>query len=134
METYVIEEDIKAFGKVVAQFPSGIGKAFEDLVKLVPGGFTRSFFGISEMKNGVMQYSAVAEELSDGEAETYQCSEFVIAKGVYLTTMLKDWQTKTERIKDIFHEMMKDNRVDKSKPCIEWYKNEREMLCMVRMK
>jgi hypothetical protein len=86
------------------------------------------------MKNGAIQYSAVAEELTTGEAEKYHCEKFIISKGEYLTTTLKNWQTKTDKIKDVFHEMMSDNRVDKSKPCIEWYKNEQEMLRMVRFK
>ena len=28
--------------------------------------------------------------------------------------------------------MIKDDRVDKTKPGVEWYKNDKEMLCMVK--
>lgn len=28
--------------------------------------------------------------------------------------------------------MMQDNNVDKAKLCVEWYKNDEEMLCMMK--
>ena len=46
--------------------------------------------------------------------------------------LVRDWRKKTGCIKDVFHEMMQDNRFDGSKPCIEWYKNDEEMLCMLK--
>jgi hypothetical protein len=32
----------------------------------------------------------------------------------------------------VFHEIMRDGRVDKTKPCVEWYKNDDEMMCMIK--
>ena len=39
---------------------------------------------------------------------------------------------KTDSIKDVFGEMMKDSRVDKTKWAVEWYKNDDEMMCMLK--
>ena len=35
--------------------------------------------------------------------------------------------------KDVFHEIMQDERADHTKPAVEWYKNDDDMLCMVKM-
>ena len=47
MEKYTVENDIPVFGLQVKTFPSGIGETFDQLVRLLPGGFDRSFYGIS---------------------------------------------------------------------------------------
>ena len=46
---------------------------------------------------------------------------------------LYGWRTKTDCIKDIFHEIMQDERAGHTKPAVEWYKNDDEMMCMVKM-
>jgi hypothetical protein len=132
MEKYNLKTDITVFGKPVLTFPSGIGDAFEALVKMIPDGFNRSYYGISKMENSKMTYIAAAEELNNQEAEKYNCNRYIIERGDYLTIALADWQTKTDSIKDVFDQLVKDNRTDKSKPGIEWYKNEKEMLCMMK--
>ena len=57
---------------------------------------------------------------------------YTIEKGDYYTVALKNWRSKTNSIKDIFSEMMQDKHTDKTKHCIEWYKTEVEMLCMLK--
>ena len=133
MEIYNLENDIKVFGMQVKSFPAGIGEAFEALVKMISEGFNRSFFGISRIteKRQVI-YIAAAEESFEGEAEKYNCDRYVIEKGEYLMVLVRDWRKKTGCIKDVFHEMMQDTRFDNTKPCIEWYKNDEEMLCMLK--
>ena len=81
---------------------------------------------------GQMIYKAVAEEKYDGEAKKYNYEESTIEKGTYYFEILKDWRNNTQCIKDIFGEMIKDAHVDKTKPAVEWYKNDNEMLCMIK--
>ncbi len=73
MEKLTIENDLKVFGVQVKTFPLGIGEAFDKLVKMLPGGFDRSFYGISYMEGDKMIYYAAAEENMPGEAEKYSC-------------------------------------------------------------
>ena len=134
MEKYILTDDLRVFGVQVESFPNGIGEAFDSLIKMLPGGFNRSFYGISYMKDGAMVYIAAAEEKDKGEAQKYNCERYTVEKGEYLTETLKDWRKKTDCIGDMFHRMMRDSHVDKTKPCVEWYKNDDEMLCMVRSK
>jgi len=136
MERLTFENDVKVFGIEVKTFPAGIGEAFDELIsKTGDAAGIRNYYGISSMSNeGKMMYKAVAEEKFDGEAEKLNYDGGVIEKGKYLFETLYHWPNKTCLIKDIFHSIMNDDHVDKTKPCIEWYKNDDEMLCMVKAK
>lgn len=80
-----------------------------------------------------MVYYAVAEEKLEGEAEKYDCERLKIDKGNYLTATILEWQKKTDCIKDVFSKIIQDSHVNKSKPAIEWYKSDNEMMCMVQL-
>ena len=135
MEQYKLENNVTVFGFQVKNFPNGIGEAFHKLIEMIPNGKERAYYGISYFDNtGNVVYKAAAEEKFTGEAEKYNCERYTIEKGEYLTIKLLDWRNKTDCIKDLFHELMEDGRTDKSKPCIEWYYNDDEMLCMLLMK
>ena len=132
MEKYDLTNDIKVFGIQVKTFPSGVAEAFHDLIKKT-GDELRSYYGISEFKDGKMVYYAAAEEKFEGEAEKYNCERLKIEKGGYLTSTILGWNKKTDCIKDVFSELIMDPRVNKTKPAIEWYKNDNEMMCMVEV-
>ena len=134
MDKLILEDDVKVFGIEVKTFPLGIGEAFNELIKKTGDtAGAREYYGISFMNdNGKMIYKAVAEEKYDGEAKEYNYEEDIIEKGTYYFEVLKDWRNNTQCIKDIFQEMIKDEQVNKTKPAIEWYKNDNEMLCMIK--
>ncbi len=135
MEICNLKDEVKVLGVRVKTFPLGIGDAFEKLIKVLPEGLDRSYYGIAYMtEDGEIVYKAAAEERYEGEAEKYSCEEYTIEKGNYLMEVVRDWRKKTDCIKDVFHEMMQDNRFDNTKPCIEWYKNDDEMVCMIKSK
>lgn len=133
MEIYDLPEDVEVFGFTVKSFPAGIGEAFELLIKTIPGGFDRPYYGISYVdENGRMIYKATALEKFESEAEKYRFEQITIPKGEYLAITVYDWRSKTDCIKDVFNEILQDRRADKTKPAIEWYKNNDEMMCMVQ--
>ena len=135
MEKQKFENDLQVFGIEVKTFPNNIGNAFDELVKKTgDSAGKRNYYGISEFKHGKMIYYATAEEKHEGEAEKYNYESLKIEKGEYLAETLKNWRDKTDCIKDVFTEMMRSDAVDKEKPCVEWYKNDEEMLCMMRAK
>lgn len=134
MEKYNLENDIKVFGFEVKTFPEAIGEAFESLAQMIEQGFDRSYYGISNISDDKsIIYKAAAEEKFEGEAEKYGYERYIIEKGKYAMKTLKAWHGKTDSIKDIFHEIMMDTRIDKSSYCIEWYKDDNEMLCMIKI-
>jgi hypothetical protein len=135
METYNLKKDLKVFGKEVPTFPLGVGESFEALINMIPDGSKRVYYGVSHMdETGKIIYKAAAEEKYGGEAEKYGCQRYIIEKGAYLAVTITDWRDKIDCIKDVFHDMMEDDRADKTKEVVEWYKTETEMLCLVKMK
>ena len=132
MERIQLTAEIRVFGLVVENFPHDIGAAFDRLANLVEGGFDRPYYGICEMKDGAMIYRAAAQEMYEGEAARYACEPYVIEKGTYLAVTVHDWRKNTESIKDVFEDILEDDRVDFAKPFVEWYKDDMEMVCMAR--
>ena len=115
----------------VKKFPNGIKEAFGSLMKTL--GSNRDYYGVSWMdENENIIYYAMARELSAGEAKQHNYELLTIEKGEYKTEAIHNWQSKTDRIKDVFHDLVGNNRPDKSHPCIEWYQSVEEMLCMIR--
>ena len=120
------------FGFQVTSFPQGIGEAFDSLIDRVPDGLERPYYGISYVENNHIVYLAAALEKFPGEAEKYGFRRYVINEGEYNAITVKDWRTKTDTIKDVFMELMKDDCPTENNPCVEWYKNDDEMVCMVK--
>jgi hypothetical protein len=134
MKKYQLKDDINVFGFEVKTFPNGIGDAFESLVKMVPEGLGRDFYGISfHDSENRMVYLATAREKHHGEAEKYQCNRYTIKKGDYATETVWDWRKRTDLIKHVFETLFKSIEGIAIGPCVEWYKDENEMLCMVRL-
>ena len=132
MEVLNLKKDLKVFGVQVNTFPLGIKEAFDYLVESVPEGPDRNYYGISHMDGEKVVYIAAVEEKDEREAQKYNCQKYVIEKGDYLTENIVNWMQKTDSIKDVFHVIMQNPQADCKQPCVEWYKNDNEMVCMVK--
>ncbi len=128
------ENDVKVFGKTITTFPLGIGEAFDELIKATGDcAAERNYYGISYVhNNGNISYKVAAEEKYTGEAEKFAYETSTIEHGEYVFEVLHNWKNCTGEIKNIFQAMMNDEHTDKTKPCIEWYKNDDEMLCLMK--
>jgi hypothetical protein len=134
MEKLSFNSDIKVFGLRVEAFPSGIGEVFDELIKTTgDSAGARDYFGISQCIDGKMVYYATAAEKFTNEAKKYNYEELTIENGEYLARTIYDWRKKTECIKDVFDEIIQHAQVNKTKPAIEWYKDDNEMICLVKM-
>jgi hypothetical protein len=136
MEKLVFGNDVKVFGKAVTIVPLKVGEAFNELIKATgdPAG-QRNYYGISYIDSrGNISYKAVAQEKYIGEAEKFNYETSTIEHGEYIFEVLRNWRNCTGEIKNIFLRMMNDEHTDKTKPCIEWYKNDDEMLCLMKTK
>jgi DNA gyrase inhibitor GyrI len=133
MDTITLKENINVWGFQVKSFPEGIGEAFDSLMTMIPDALDRAFYGISYMEGNSVRYYATVIENYPGEAEKYNCQRYIIEHGEYATITVKGWKNKTHTIKDVFGELYRKQCPDMSRPAIEWYKNDDEMLCMVRV-
>ncbi|MES2681413.1 MAG: transcriptional regulator [Bacteroidota bacterium] len=135
MEKYVLTVDVKTFCITAVDFPNGIVAAFQALEQLHPSICERPFFGISfEKKTGEIVYKAAVEEKYEGEAEKYGCETFVIKKGEYLAETIIGFMNDIRSIPDAFQRLTTATGADKSFPCVEWYKSDKELLCLVKIK
>ena len=131
MQLYTQKDNIAVMGLHVRDFPLGIREAFDHL-KYTFGNY-RTYYGISWMdEHDHVQYYAMTPEIFDGEALEYYYKILAIDSGEYITETIQDWQTKTATIKDVFHHLMPDKKPCENHPCIEWYKSDHEMVCMVK--
>ncbi|AYB34070.1 hypothetical protein [Chryseolinea soli] len=133
MQKIVLPKDLHLFGNRVHTFPVGIKESFDALIAMLPEGLERPYYGVSWMEAGVVIYYTMAAEKFSGEAKLYSCeTNLNIEKGEYLAVTVRDWMSKTDSIKDVFDGLMKDKRVATGAPCVEWYKSDEEMVCMMK--
>jgi len=133
MEKYHLSHHVKVFGRPVDTFPEGINEAFQSLMKMLPHDDERPYYGLSECVNGNIKCVAAALETFEGEAEAHHCERYLIPAGSYISVSLTDWRQKLQQIRGVFESIMKEDIVDRNSPAIEIYKNDREMLCMIKI-
>jgi hypothetical protein len=135
IQKYILNEDINMICVTAKSFPDGIIEAFQTLESFDPSICERSFYGITyQDKTGETIYKAAVAESFDGEAKIYGCETFKLIKGEYLTIAIYDFMKNIEVIPRAFQKLVADSRHDNSFPGIEWYRNDREVILMVRTK
>jgi hypothetical protein len=131
MEKYIQDVDLTLFGVQVNTFPLGIMEAFDGLAKVF--GFERPYYGVSWFaEDGQIKYYSMVSEAFKDEAKKYSYEQLTMPKGEYQTSTVFNWMSKLDCIKDVFNELMQGKSPTQSSPCIEWYKSDDEMLCMVK--
>lgn len=133
METITLDKDIKVFYITASSFPEGIETAHQQLHSRVPFSTDRKYFGISRPENGVITYKAAAEELQEGEAEAFHCAALVLKKGKYISVTIKDYLQDVAGIGHAFQELLSSPGLDPQGYCVEWYFNDKDVKCMIRL-
>ena len=134
MEEFILKEDIKVFCETAKSFPDGIPKAHQDLRSMVPFSADRRYFGISRPnEKGVIIYYAATEEIYQGEAEEFGCETFIIESGKYISMIIHNFSDHLQSITKAFHELTEYQGIDPEGYCIEYYLNEKDVRCMVRL-
>ncbi|MDD8017531.1 MAG: transcriptional regulator [Bacteroidota bacterium] len=133
MEIYHLKDNIKVFCVRAKSFPDGIMQAHDTLYSLVTFSSQRRHFGISQPVNGVIVYIAAAEELHGGEAEKFGCETFVVKSGNYISRLIKDYANNIRQVNATFQKFIARPDIDPKGCCVEWYLNEKDVRCMVRL-
>lgn len=129
-----LEKDIWVFTVEADSFPDGILDAHRRLHKAIPDKTPRRIFGLSRPENGVIRYVAAAEEHDPGEGTDLGCGRLCIQKGTYISETIVNYSTTPEQITAAFNRLLKDGRIDPQGYCVEWYFNDTDVYCMVRLK
>jgi predicted transcriptional regulator YdeE len=109
----------------------GISEAFDKLGDML--GFNRPYYGLSKMDSNEVLYVAAALTKSPTEKSKFKLEEYTIPSGEYAVRVIKDWKRNLSAIPHVFGDLLKTEGIDNSVPCVEWYKNDDEMLCMVKL-
>jgi len=134
MEEMLLEKDIPVFCVTAKSFPGGVLEAHEKLHSLVPLSPERSYFGLSRPEKGVILYKAAAEEKKEGEAEKLGCEKFIIQHGKYIYRTIEDYVKDSNQIGVAFQKLISEPGIDPNGYCVEWYLNDNDVKCMVKMK
>lgn len=133
MEDYLFENDIVLVCKKASKFPDGVQEAFETLHASIPFSTERKFMSISWMNEfGEIIYLAGAELLDD---ESFpELEKFTFKKGKYLGTILEDFMKDIPKMGRLFQELCRDPELDPEGYCVEWYFNEKDVKCFVKLR
>jgi predicted transcriptional regulator YdeE len=135
MEIYQLDSDISVICVTAKSFPEGIMEAFKTLENLSLEMCDRTFFGISRPdEKGTIIYKAAVKEDHSGEGKSFGLETFTIPQGEYITETIVNWKDNMSAFGDAFDQLLKHPRMDYNYPCIEWYKSETEVMCMIKLK
>lgn len=134
METLVFDDDITVMYVAATIFPAGVMDAFKTLHNLVPMGGSRKFFGLSRPEDGGgIQYKAAAEVQQPGEAEKLGLETLLLSKGEYISVTITDFMKDIQAIGATFQQLIQRPGIDQQGYCVEWYFNDKDVRCMVRL-
>ncbi|HLO45672.1 MAG TPA: hypothetical protein VK175_15140 [Leadbetterella sp.] len=133
MEDYIFENDIVLACKRAKKFPEGVQEAFQVLHANIPFSTERKFMSMSWMKeSGDIVYLAGAEIL---KGESFPDLEiFHFKKGKYRGTVIEDFMKDIPQMGKLFQELCSDPQLDPEGYCVEWYFNESDVKCFVKLK
>lgn len=134
MEKYLLKDDIPVLCLKADSFPDGIMAAHHILHSIIKSK-DRMFFGISSPnREGVIQYSAAVDKISEEEADLFGMETFLIRKGTYLSIYIKDYFRNPSLIAEAFQQLIHQPGIDPEGACVEMYWKDTDVRCMVRLK
>ena len=133
MEQFILDNDINVLCVTASSFPAGVMAAHEQIHQLAPAGNGRRYFGLSrpEGNKGIV-YKAAAE-LINGETAQPGLETFIIREGTYSSTIIHNYMSDIPAIGKAFQEILMNPDLDPNGICVEWYLNDNDMQCMVRL-
>jgi hypothetical protein len=134
VETITLDQDITAICMTAESFPDGVLAAHQKLHALVTYSPTRKYFGISYPGSmGKIMYLAATEIAPEDDPVALDCDVFFIKKGAYLSVTILQFMDDLPRIGQTFQQMLAHPNIDPNGYCLEWYLNEHDVRCMVRL-
>jgi hypothetical protein len=134
MEHYELAQDIKVYCVRSESFPEGVLTAHQELHKLVPYSSDRKYFGLSRPKMGIINYSAAAEELHEGELSSLKLQDHIIPKGKYHSITIHNFMEDISAIGKAFEQLVSMPDIDPDGYCVEWYLSDKDVRCMVKIR
>ena len=125
-----IQEPIHLYYISKHPFPAGISRAWAELERHITKRSGLKFYGIFDGQ----QYLASCDNPRSVSILRESLQEYVIPVGKYLTHTIHDWQDNKEHIALTFQEMEAVLLCDNASADIEFYKSNRELICLKALK
>jgi len=111
---------------------AGASEAFDRLEARFPSLKGRKFYGTFEPPGGPYRACTAIEPGDDAPALGLEM--WVIPGGTYTRRKLLNWQTRIPEIGETFESMAKEGERDSSRPSIEFYMSEKELVLFLPVK
>jgi len=125
--TEVELEDISVMCVVAKDGPSGARAAFDELESKLPSLRGRKFYGTYHEG----EYRACVAMNEGDDSHAVKLSTWVIPGGRYLREKVDYWEQKIEKLPSTFESMARTHRVDRTRPSVEFYRSQRELLLLL---
>ena len=106
---------------------SGVGEAWSMLESKLPSLKGRKFYGAYHDN----VYRACVATIDEKEAETFGLPTWTIPGGKYAREKVADYRSRVEVIAETFEAMAKECRADRSRPEVEFYKSQSEIILLL---
>ncbi|HWB25038.1 MAG TPA: hypothetical protein VG738_06140 [Chitinophagaceae bacterium] len=133
MDAIIFDDDVTVLYVTATSFPAGIMQAFAQLREKVQGMEGRKLFGLSRPENGMITYHAATEEKFESEGKQLHCDTLVLKKGKYICHTVNNFMNNLPAIGNTFRELLAQPGIDPQGYCVEWYFNDTDVHCMVRL-
>ena len=133
MKIVNIPNDIHTLTIKAKSFPQGIGEAHETIQRLFPYAKQRRYFGMSSPEKGIIVYKAATEQMSGDNDQAPGVEKFVIEKGDYISLTVTNFVKNPMAVSEAFEKLIHQPNIDPKGYCLEWYQNEKDVLCLVKM-
>jgi hypothetical protein len=111
--------------------PAGARDAFNKLEGKLPSLRGRKFYGTFQPATG--EYRACVAVESGDDPQRMGLATGVIPGGLYIREKMKNWMSRTDEIGKTFIAMAERerHRVDKSRPSVEFYRSQDELILLL---
>ena len=134
MEQFLFKEDLKLMYVAAQSFPEDILGAHQRLHSIVKNKENRNYFGISfPDRTGKIQYKAAVTENFEGEGNLLGLKNYLLKKGYYNYITIPNYKNDIPAIENAFKILLLIENIDKNGACVEWYFNDQDVKCMVRL-
>lgn len=105
---------------------AGAKEAFDTLESKLSSLRGRRFYGAYDPLT--REYRACVETIQDENAASLGLESWIIPGGKYMTRKVNDWHLKIRELPQMFEEMARSCEVDLTRPSLEHYRSERELI------
>lgn len=111
--------------------PAGSGEAFQQLESRLTSLKGRKFYATFQIQTG--EYRACVAVASPEEPGEAGLPAWTIPGGLYAQRKLDQWTEHADEIPAVFEQLSREyrGRIDASRPSIEFYKSQRELVCLI---